>query len=151
MNIKHAAAVRHPQMKTNNPMRNQESRDKMRKSLQGKKLAVRCGNGSVTEPQRRLAEALAWEMETVIKTAEVRDKVESLPHNYKVDIGNPQLKIAIEVDGNSHRLIKRKLEDKLKTEVLSALGWSVLRFWNEEVMADTEAVVSKVKAFIASK
>jgi hypothetical protein len=32
--------------------------------------------------------------------------------------------------------------------VLEALGWSVLRYWNHEVLSETDRVVAEVRSFI---
>jgi very-short-patch-repair endonuclease len=97
-----------------------------------------------------LAEALLLVeyMEYPIPTRTVKTQFESLPNSYKVDIASPQHKLAIEVDGNSHKTTKWKFLDKRKEAVLSALGWSVLRFWNQEVTENLEMCVQKVRQFM---
>jgi very-short-patch-repair endonuclease len=56
------------------------------------------------------------------------------PTHYKIDCANPPRKFAIEVDGNSHHVETRKVEDAKKEAMLRSLGWTVLRFWNEEIL-----------------
>lgn len=51
-----------------------------------------------------------------------------IPNNYKVDFGNPETKIAIEVDGPSHHGRGQQELDKKKTKILELLGWKVLRY-----------------------
>lgn len=51
----------------------------------------------------------------------------SAPPAYKVDFGHPKKRIAIEVDGPAHKLIKKTAKDIKKAKVLKALGWEVLR------------------------
>ncbi len=46
---------------------------------------------------------------------------------YKVDMGNPKTKEAIEFDGPCHRPLARRALDVKKTAVLEALGWKVTR------------------------
>ena len=87
-------------------------------------------------------------MEFSIRTAPVRHMFESLPNSYSVDIAHPQTLTAIEVDGSSHRTRKWKFLDRRKESVLSALGWSVLRFWNEEVLTDLDRVVRDVETHL---
>ena len=91
-----------------------------------------------------LGRLTGWEVEYSIRTAEVKDQFPSLPNHYCVDLALPELKIAVEVDGASHRTKKWKFLDKRKTEVLNALGWIVLRFWNEEVETDINMVMTKI-------
>lgn len=136
-------------MKQHNPMSNPNAKAKMQKKLKarGWGSGERGGNGEITVPQARLALALGWETEVAIPTGKARGS--GYPSSYKVDIGNPALKIAVEVDGQSHKLPVRRLEDQKKTALLEALGWKVLRFWNEEVMADLSTCVQTVMSTIS--
>jgi very-short-patch-repair endonuclease len=90
-------------------------------------------------------------MEYVIPTAEVKHLFPSLPNHYKVDLADPERKLAIEVDGNSHKTKKWKFLDRRKESVLAALGWSVLRFWNQEILEDIDRVVGIIQSFTISK
>lgn len=134
-------------MRKHNPMRNPEARAKMARSLKGRTFLARGGKGKLTLPQTMLAEALGLPTEHVIKTAPVREKFVSLPSCYMVDIADPQRRLAIEVDGKTHRLRKWRFLDKRKTEVLNALGWSVLRFSNEEILTGLPMCIQKVHEF----
>ncbi len=138
-------------MRENNPMRNQSTRDKVSASMSGRTFLARGGNGTTTEPQRRLVNALDLPMEYAVATAAVKKAFSILPNAYKVDIANPALRLAIEVDGRTHRQPKWTYLDRRKTAVLSALGWSVLRFTNEEVMTELQACVEKVNLCTTSK
>lgn len=123
---------------------------KMRTSMQGRTFLARGGNGTLTEPQKRLAAVLGWPMEYVIPTRPAWGLFPSLPNHYKVDLADPAMKTAIEVDGMSHRSKKWRFLDARKTAVLAALGWSVLRFSNQRVMTEIEAVAQEIRASIAS-
>lgn len=112
---------------------------------------ARGGNGALTKPQMLLAEKLSFPMEYAIETATVKMLFVSLPNCYKVDLAHPDSKTAIEVDGNSHRTKKWKFLDRRKTSVLKALGWSVLRFWNKDVMSSPDSVVTSIIEHIALK
>jgi len=54
------------------------------------------------------------------------------PHHYKADFADPVRRIVIELDGPSHRSRRKLCEDRRKTEVLEALGWSVTRIVHAE-------------------
>lgn len=131
-------------MKAHNPMADPLARDKMRRALQGRTFLARGGNGQPTKPQLMLADALGLPMEYAIETAPVAGRFPSLPRCYKVDIADPETRIAIEVDGRTHQLRKWKFFDRRKTEVLCALGWQVVRFTNDEVLTDLWGVVERV-------
>ena len=81
-------------------------------------------------------------MEVAIPTRKKRE--DGYPTAYKVDIGNTELKIAIEVDGNSHMVMARRLEDGKKVSCLEGLQWTVLRFSNRAVMEHLEDCVRTV-------
>lgn len=105
----------------------------------------RGGNGKpLPVPQSRLLVALGkgWVGEFVVKTglwkmgsqgpSEVR-----YPSHYKVDIACPEKRIAIEVDGESHRTAAVKKKDDKKANLLRSFGWQVFRFSNQEAMERT--------------
>ncbi len=131
-------------MRANNPSKRPEVKAKISASMKGRTFLARGGNGKPTAPQLRLAEALGWPIEVAIKTSSVANLFTSLPHSYKVDIGNETLQIAVEVDGPSHKTKRWKFLDRRKEEVLRALGWTVLRFWNQDVMGRLEECVQTV-------
>ena len=98
-----------------------------------------------------MANALGLPMEHAIATRAVKGQFKSLPNCYKVDIADPARRLAIEIDGATHNTKKWKFLDKRKTEVLNALGWSVLRFSNQRVDSDLEGVLREIREFTASR
>lgn len=132
-----------------NPMTNQATRQKVSKTLSamGHQPKIRGGNGKGnTEPQKKLANALGWKTEVVIKTQMPRDS--GYPSCYKADIANEDLLIAVEVDGGSHSSRKRQAQDRKKDRFLRSLGWKVFRFTNRMVMEDLESCVQTVVSTI---
>jgi hypothetical protein len=124
-------------MKERNPMHNPDARAKVSATLKamGWGPPERGGNGrGLTEPQAILSELLDWPTEVVVCTKMPRGS--GYPTNYKLDIGDPDLMVGIEIDGFSHCSRQRQAQDAKKDELLSSLGWTVLRFTNEEVMGD---------------
>jgi hypothetical protein len=105
----------------------------------------RGGNGNLTQSQILLATALGWETEVGIPTGNNQRDGSGYPTCYKADIGNPQLKISIEVDGKGHNTTKNKLKDLKKEEKLKQLGWKTLRFTNEEILGDISKVLLVIK------
>lgn len=145
-NRAHAGA----RMRANNPMKSAAAREKMKASLaaRGHRPLTRGGNGRPPpEPQRRLAEALGWEMEFVVKTRKRRE--DGWPYHYKLDIANPAAMVCVEVDGRSHGPIARREQDARKDELLRSRGWTVLRFSNEQVTTDLERCVRTVLSTIS--
>jgi len=117
-----------------NPMANPESRLKASLALKqmGHKPSVRGGNGhGLTTAQAHLLAILGqgWIAEYVLSLGK---RTPGYPTHYKLDLANPELKVCIEVDGHSHR--SRKQTDLKKEARLASLGWTVLRFWNWDIM-----------------
>jgi hypothetical protein len=120
-------------MKVKNPMWMDGVKDKMIESSKGKTFLSRGGNGQLTKHQIMLHLGTGFPMEHPIETATVKHLFKSVPNAYKVDLAYVENKLAIEVDGASHKLKKWKFLDKRKTEILNSLGWTVIRFTNQEV------------------
>lgn len=140
-NRKYASA----RMKAHNPMRLEETRNKVSATLRaiGHAPPVQGGNGrGLTGAQTMLVNALGagWEAEHVVATK--MGRYSGYPTNYKIDIAHPEKKIAIEVDGSSHSALARQEQDARKTELLQSMGWTVLRFRNAEVLADVDSAAA---------
>ncbi|MFA7175590.1 MAG: DUF559 domain-containing protein [Kiritimatiellia bacterium] len=136
-------------MKEHNPMANPEIRAKATATLRemGWKPQIQGGNGrGPTVPQANLAAALNWPMEVIVRTHMSRDS--GYPTHYKLDIGSRQHRLAIEVDGYTHGASAIKAKDAKKTAFLNRLGWTVLRFSNQEVLENLDACVQTVMSTI---
>lgn len=69
-----------------------------------------------------------------------------------VDIALPQPKIAIEADGDYwHSLAAAQQRDARKDAALTALGWTVFRFWEHEIRESPAKCIDKVVAYLASQ
>jgi lipoyl(octanoyl) transferase len=62
--------------------------------------------------------------------------------NYILDFYCADVKLAIELDGGQHA--ENVVYDLQRTETLMRDGIQVLRFWNNDVLMNTEAVLSKI-------
>jgi hypothetical protein len=136
-------------MRYNNPMWMPGNKEKMVASMKGRTFLSRGGNGQHTKHQLMLHLATGLPMEHAIETAAATGVLPSLPYHYKVDLAAPEVKLAIEVDGKSHRLRKWRFLDHRKTTVLNALGWQVLRFTNEQVERETTKCVKTILSTIS--
>jgi hypothetical protein len=132
-------------MKAKNPMSKAATVEKMRAKLVGRTFLARGGNSKLTKHQIIVAERTGLPTEVAIATRAVRDEFESLPFCYKVDLASEPHRLAIEIDGKSHRLKRWKFLDRRKTSVLNALGWTVIRYLNEEVEEDLERIVLEIE------
>ena len=112
------------------------------KGFPGLSGAQKGGNGrGPTRPQLALAAALGWPMEVPVSCGK---RKAGRPACYKLDIAEAALKIAIEVDGESHRSPAAKARDRRKDAFLASQGWLVLRFKNERVLADLPSVLQEI-------
>ena len=62
-------------------------------------------------------------------------------NNYVVDFYCPELKLAIEIDGDVHAYDSRIVYDKQRQKEIEALGIKVLRYTNNDVIQNTEGVL----------
>src|SRR4051812_25053481 len=51
-------------------------------------------------------------------------------------------KLIVEIDGGQHE--QEKDRDRNRTEILEAMGYLVLRFWNNDVMQNTDGVLETI-------
>lgn len=129
-----------------NPTERPEVRAKISARLReiGHRPSEQGGNGRpLTLPQQILWELLGdgWYPEYVIPLGR---RMPGYPTCYKVDIGNPELQIAVEVDGFSHVALVRKAQDAKKDAKLADLGWKVLRFSNQEILNSAKSAAEKI-------
>ena len=57
---------------------------------------------------------------------------------FVTDFACVERKVILELDGESH--LERTQQDQLRTQWLESEGWLVIRFWNNEIYDDLEAV-----------
>ena len=67
---------------------------------------------------------------------------------YIVDFACRRKKLVIELDGGQHNTDKNIEKDNKRTEFLISKGYTVIRFWNNEVDNNIEGVYLKLKSFI---
>ena len=63
---------------------------------------------------------------------------------YILDFYCPTMKLAVELDGGQHNQSENEEYDAARSEYLKAQGIDVMRFWNQEVLVDTESVLSEL-------
>lgn len=90
------------------------------------------------------AESLMWELLSG-KNLGVRFRRQHIIDEYIVDFVCLRKKLVIEIDGGYHFAEEQTHLDNIRTERLMSLGFKVIRFTNEEVIAETENVLQKIK------
>jgi len=155
---KELAAMHSARMTQNNPMRFQAVIQKMMetKSANGTLRPVKPwqgGNGRGPTTQQAAIQAAfpGSIMELAIRTAMLGPrKTTGYPHAYKADIAFPDIKLAIEIDGSTHRSAEGRVLDQKKDQCLQQLGWRVLRISNRQISRDFDKAVKRIKSVIRS-
>ena len=68
--------------------------------------------------------------------------------DYIVDFACLPKKLVIEVDGEYHHTDEQMALDNIRTEWLNGMGYSVIRFQNEQVINNIKDVVAKIEELI---
>ena len=95
------------------------------------------------------AEAALWEL---LRDKKLGDKFrrQHLIDDFIVDFVCLSKNLVIEVDGGYHNDPTQKEYDQQRTLYLSEKGFKVIRFTNEEVLGNTEAVLTKIKDILVN-
>ena len=65
-------------------------------------------------------------------------------HKFVIDFYCPKLKLAIEVDGDSHFIGGADMSDKERQTIIESFGIIFLRFTNREIYENINGVMSKI-------
>ena len=68
--------------------------------------------------------------------------------NCIVDFISLEAKLVVEIDGGQHDRDADRLADARRTQYLEECGFRVLRFWNNEVLSDTDSVLARIADFL---
>src|SRR6201992_3791168 len=69
---------------------------------------------------------------------------------YVADFACLGRRLIIEVDGSQHGIDANIRRDEARTRWLNSEGYRVLRFWNNDVMTKTEAVLEAIHAVLVA-
>ncbi len=64
---------------------------------------------------------------------------------YIVDFVSFDKKIIVEVDGAHHGEQEMMKKDSARTDKLTGMGYRVLRFWDNEVLLNTDSVLEEIR------
>ena len=68
--------------------------------------------------------------------------------HYIVDIVCLEKKLIIEIDGGQHNEIPTLDKDKQRTDWLNQEGYQVIRFWDNDVLTDTDGVLERIREIL---
>ena len=66
---------------------------------------------------------------------------------YFADFACLEIGLVIELDGGQHAENAGVAHDQKRSDIMEALGFQTLRFWNNDVLLQTEAVLEKILQF----
>ena len=88
------------------------------------------------------AESLLWSKLRAKQIAGVKFRRQQPIGNYIVDFVSFEKRIIIELDGGQHAKAKKK--DSKRDKLLSENGFTVLRFWNNDIFSNLEGVLEVI-------
>jgi very-short-patch-repair endonuclease len=88
------------------------------------------------------AEARLWKHLRAHRMGDVHFRRQHAIGNYIVDFCAPRRKLVVELDGSQH--LEQTAYDAERTEFLKTKGYKVLRFWNNDVMNNLDAVLTVI-------
>ncbi|MDC9721327.1 MAG: DUF559 domain-containing protein [Urechidicola sp.] len=99
--------------------------------------------------QTTQAEQIFWEY---VKTKKLGYKFrrQHIISDFIVDFVVLSRQLIIEIDGEYHFIKEQKEADALRTEILNDYGFIVIRFTNQEVIGDIDAVLKKIEDTLKS-
>ncbi len=67
---------------------------------------------------------------------------------YIVDFACPSHRLIVELDGSQHAEKPNADYDAIRTRRLESAGWTVIRFWNDDILRDIDNVCLHILATI---
>ena len=113
-----------------NPLYNQKDLKEKRKELRSNSTS---------------AEAVLWSM---LKGKQIEGKRWRRQFSigyYILDFYCPEIKLAVELDGNEHYTVIGKFNDERREEYLNSLGITIIRFENKDIWYSTEHVIETIR------
>ncbi|MBP7735134.1 MAG: endonuclease domain-containing protein [Spirochaetes bacterium] len=89
------------------------------------------------------SERLLWERLKSKKVGGYKFRCQHPIYRYILDFYSDEKLLAVELDGDIHK--ERKDYDDYRDEFMKSLGIRTLRFRNDEVMNDLDAVIDEIK------
>jgi very-short-patch-repair endonuclease len=94
------------------------------------------------------AETLLW---SKLRNRKLKGKKFRRQHplsKYVLDFYCHECKLDVELDGYHHKKMKQREYDEERTRMLNEFGITVLRFWNNDVIKNTQKVLDKIAEYV---
>ncbi len=95
-----------------------------------------------------LAEELVWRFLRNRRTKNFKFRRQYSVDKFVIDFYSPELKIAVEIDGDIHDLPTQKEHDITRQKYLESFGIKFIRIRNEELFANTDKAFEKIEEMI---
>ena len=89
------------------------------------------------------AERMLWRHLRSRQLADFKFRRQQVIAPYIVDFVCMERRLVVEIDGGQHA--ERQKEDARRTAFLESAGFHVIRFWNNEVLANLDGVMSAIQ------
>ena len=89
------------------------------------------------------AERMLWRHLRSRQLADFKFRRQQVIEPYIVDFVCLERRLVVEIDGGQHA--ERQKEDARRTAFLESAGFHVIRFWNNEVLANLDGVMSAIQ------
>jgi len=90
------------------------------------------------------AERMLWAKLRNMQLEGVKFRRQQSIGNYIVDFVSFEEKVIIEIDGGQHNEERKIEKDEQRKMWLEGEGFSIIRFWNNDVLLNTEGVLMKI-------
>ena len=115
------------------------SRERERAGVRGRARALRQGQTD--------AEALLWSKLRARQISGLKFRRQHPIGHYFADFACIEIGLVIELDGGQHGEDVAAKRDHQRSSEMAALGFQTLRFWNNDVLLQIEAVLEKIMQF----
>ena len=113
------------------------------------------GSGNLTAPPKLTqfakqlrknstdAEGLIWSQLRARRLQGIKFRRQQPIGKYIVDFASFEKRIVIELDGGHHK--KNKVKDEKRDQIITEKGFTVLRFWNNDVFENLDGVLEVIR------
>ena len=107
-------------------------------------LKRKTGRARVLRRDQTDAERKLWSMLRNRQLGDCKFRRQVPIDRYFADFACVEAKLVVELDGGQHS--DQIAYDTERTQVIEACGWRVIRFWNHEVLLESEGVTDTILA-----
>lgn len=93
------------------------------------------------------AESFMWRFLCNNQTG-VKFRRQHIIGDYIVDFVSLKAKLVIEIDGGIHNKPEQIAHDQVRTEFLNSKGYHILRFRNEQVIAEPDQIIKSIENWL---